>query len=164
MIREHEGIYYGFVDSSITEVYRCFSQFLQSRDILITCLDSTPQVAKLEKWRAHLIHAQINHQVIGDAVYISSQHVEALFKLGKTFYGFDELYLLRQRPALKDLPGRRYTSDGFNFSEQLPPDFVAAFIRLRAEGYLSDGCGLNFASQSLDLARHLEMRENQGRF
>ncbi|MCI0563743.1 MAG: hypothetical protein MN733_35160 [Nitrososphaera sp.] len=149
--------YAGFVDLTISEAYIYYPECLTSHGLLVTCLDSTDAVATLDKWLESLSLAKISHEVINRAVYIPQASVSALFAHGKTFYGFDEIYLVQSPPT--SIPEGRFTTDGFDFGEEIPKEFWEIFDALGAVRYFADGCGLNFVCESRDIAERLELIE-----
>lgn len=154
--QERGGYFYGFVDLTINEVFKYYPEFFKSLDILITCLDSSPHLPDLTKWMNYLKQTGWHYKMVGDKMWIPSVHVSDVFKQGKTFYHFDEAYLVRGIPGQETLPTRHYTTDGYDFSEEIPSDFIETFLRLGAVRYLSDGSGLNFVCESLEVAEKLE--------
>ncbi len=152
---KRNGLYCGFIDSNITESYETYPDFFDSYSLLITCLDSAFGPAELPKWMRYLKQTGWDYSVIGKFVWIPSRHVKELFDHGKTFYGFDEIYLLKHYPVGTHLPANRYTTDGYNFAEKTPAAFLKSLRQLGAPRYLSDGCGLNFVCKSRALASRI---------
>ena len=154
--KEYNGYLFGFVDLTINEVFKYYPSFFQPFNILITCLDSSPRLPDLTKWMQYLKRTGWRYQIIGDKVWIHSANLFDIFEQGKTFYHFDEVYLVQGIPQIDAMPYRHYTTDGRDFSENVPQEFIEMFLKLGATRYLSDGCGLNFVCESLEITKKLE--------
>lgn len=159
--QEYQGRYFGFADLTITEVGKLCPEFFSDMALLVTCVDSTHAVSSLDRWFMALKEQDYVFEVIGRAVWISRENAGGVVRDGKTFFGFDEMYLIQAKVYERDLKGSVFTTDGFNFGEELPPDFVNQFRCLPAVRYLSDGCGLNFACESVALVEGLQRIESQ---
>ena len=155
--RRRGNCYFGFVDLTITEVHADYPRFFEGFDMLITCLDSSPQIIELTKWMDYLQRTRWNYRVIGRAVWIDSANVAAVFKQSKTFYGFDEIFLMRGVPRAASLPRYHYTPGGQTFAKRIPSSLTRAIASLKAHRYLADGCGLNYVCESQGVARELEI-------
>ena len=155
-VQEQEGFYFGFVDLTISDIYEHYPAFFQSYDLLITCLDSSSKVIEQKKWLEYLEVAGFAYRFAGSHVWIPSAQIEKLFKEGKTFFGFDEAYLLHGYPKGKKLPRRRYTTDGSNFIDKISVQFIQHMKQLEAIRFLADGCGLNFACESHSVAKKIQ--------
>ncbi len=126
--KEQDGYLFGFVDLTINEVFKYYPDFFRSLDLLITCLDSSPKLPELTKWMEYLRGTGWQHEIIGDKVWIPSVHLVEVFGQGKTFYHFDELYLLKGIPLREVLPKKHYTTDGRDFSEKVQSEFIEIFF------------------------------------
>lgn len=115
------------------------------RSMLVTCIDSSPQPARLGKWVQILEQAGVRYEKLRDFVWIHESDASRAFDCKGAFVGFDEVYLLKKK--LPDVPvlTSRFTSDGTNFEDGLPDALVSSLTALGADGYLADGCGVNFA-------------------
>lgn len=144
--------HYGFINSSIPRFYERMPDFFSGHGMLITCLDSNPCPVELGGWQKNLAASGIKHAPIGKSVWIASEDVRAVFRQGKTFFGFDEIYLMRSLPenSLPKLPGRIFTPDGVQFANSVPKQLVETMLALSSDRYLSDGTGigLNFVCES----------------
>lgn len=111
----------------------------------------------METWRKQLDAAGIGSYIIGTSVWIEASKVATLFREAKTFYGFDEVYLLTSRPDAKIIPRESFTADRLTFTKGVPEALASAMTRLNASAYLSDGTGigLNFACDSKGAANKL---------
>ena len=66
----------------------------------------------------------------------------------KFFYGFDEVYLVKELDLArfpKSFP--RFCTPEYEFAKSVPDEFVTIFQHLGATRYLSDGYGLNFVCE-----------------
>lgn len=151
---KRDGYYCGLVDAKISDVYDHLPGFFHSFDLLVTRLDSSVSLKDIRKWVEYIAHSGWQYQILGDAVWISSNYVDRVFHEQKTFFGFDEVYLLRGVPK-NTPPGEHFTSDGYDFSKEVPARFIECMTHVGAVRYLSDGCGLNFACESQELADKL---------
>jgi hypothetical protein len=140
------SIHYGTVDVRISDVHKQVPSLFENRGLLITCLDSSSPVA-LGKWQENLSAGRIAWRKIAQAVWIEPASVTAAFRVGETFYGFDEVYFLSAPPIESAVPQNIFTVPRYSFEEGIPEEFVQAFHRLDALGYLTDGAGfeLNYA-------------------
>lgn len=151
----------GFADLTISELYEDYPGLFNNSSILITCLDSSRDLNILWKWIAHLEENRITFKKIGSGFWFDKSLVNLLFNLKKTFFHFDEVYLFDNNNQPKFYPEHSFTTDAYNFSESIPQEFVTTLTEIGAIGYLSDGCGLNFAySRDIDLnkIRDIERR------
>lgn len=151
--------YFGFIDISISILAQHFPEFFNQLSMLITCIDSNPQVTKLEKWINYIDSKKWNTKVVGSSVWIPSQYVSEILSDVQTFHGFDEVYLLRDFPKVNFSTEHSYTTDGFNFAKSVPAEFLRRFHNLSAIRYLSDGCGMNFGCESIEIVERLKRLE-----
>ena len=154
---QQRGDYFlGFADLTISEMGRSCPGFFDGMSLLITCLDSTTPDHKLARWMRMLDERNYAAEHMDDGIWIPAERTVRLLAEGLTFYGFDEVYLFKTRPVQQGLRRGIFTTDGYNFAEVVPPDFVNAFFAMGATRYLSDGCGMNFACESLASLRLIE--------
>jgi hypothetical protein len=141
--------YHGNIDATISSVAECCPEFFDSLSILITGLDSSDAPALLTKWSDYIFsRGWEGTQLINEKyVYIPEHYVKLLFEEGKTFFHFDEVFLLDKPPERCDKE-KLYISERYDFSTELPDTFVELFIRIKARRFLSDGVGLNYACLS----------------
>jgi len=52
---------------------------------------------------------------------------------------------------------KHFTTDGYNFSEEVPTEFLEMFHAFNAVRFLADGCGLNFACDPAEAELILEL-------
>lgn len=67
--------------------------------------------------------------------------------------GFDEIYFLADELGLMPESADYFTSERFEFNRRPPEEFLLQWRTSGAIGYLSDGCGLNFACANGSAAR-----------
>ncbi len=111
--------------------------------LLITFLDSAVP-SGLMKWRERLAGWRVRFSVIRSGFLIYPDSVTTLLSARGTFFGFDEVFLLRGAPKEDFVLLEHFTSERSAFTADLPPVFIDCWNRLAPEGFLSDGCGLNF--------------------
>ena len=149
------GFYFGSANLNISMVGDKYPEFFNSCSTLITCLDSSEAPAKHPKWVDRLSSMGINYKLLGDFVWIPQNQISELFRDGRTFYHFDELYLFRDFPEkLEPLDVWQAVDDNF-FKDNVPIEFMNQFLRVGAIRYLSDGCALNFVCESEELASRM---------
>ncbi len=155
-IIEYRGYYGGFIEgATISDVYVEFPEFFDSLHLLIARLDSSQSHNDLSQWLAYVKENFENYVILTNTVWVDQKSVGNLFRDGKTFVHFDEIYLLNNSPV-KDLSVcEHFTSDSSDFSKKVPSAFLEEFKRAGAIRYLSDGCGLNFFCESRTLAEKI---------
>jgi len=99
----------------------------------------------MEAWLKLLVENGLEFEPAADFVWIPSLHLARAIDLRGAFPGFDEMYLLQMKPNSVAGIAKRFTSDGPIFSQVLPDDVATQMRSVGADGYFSDGCGLNFA-------------------
>ncbi len=138
------GMTFGFSDrlriDILTEVA---PEMFADYHLLITFLDSTA-TSGLAKWKDRLVEWRVRFSSMRSGFLIYPDSVETLLSFHNTFFGFDEVFLLRGVPKEDFVLLEHFTTERSMFNEDLPTVFVDYFNRLAAEGFLSDGCGLNF--------------------
>ena len=60
-----------------------------------------------------------------------------------------EVYLFKTKSVQQGLRKGVFTTDGCNFADDVPANFVDASLAMGAIRYLVDGCGMNFACESV---------------
>ena len=161
-----KNIFLGFEDLTIAEIGSNCPEFFYGMSMLITCLDSTKTVTKLSKWMQMLHNRKYAAECFDDGIWLPADETMRIFEEGLTFHGFDEIYLFKGRPLLLGSPISVFTTDGYNFSENVPPDFINGFLERGATRYLSDGCGLNYACESeqlVQLIKKLTRKREEGK-
>jgi hypothetical protein len=116
--------------------------------MLVTCIDSSPRPARLDKWLEILIESGVRHEVLCDFVWIPGSDVARVLSSKNIFFGFDEIYFLKGSPSGIPVLIVRFTSDGASFADGLPDSLASNMTDFGADRYLADGCGLNFAIDS----------------
>lgn len=149
------NFYFGFVDLTISKIYKYCPRFFENQHLFITCLDSNEKLSQLNDWIQYIQNKKWQYKMLGNGILLWPS-IEEIFADNKTFFGFDEVYLFDCEKVPACNPTRRYTTDGFNFSSELPADFVKQFMKMGALRYLADGCGLNFVCESKDLVEEMK--------
>ncbi len=111
--------------------------------LLITFLDSSVP-CELVKWKERLAGWRVKFSAMRCGYLIYPDSVETILSAHGTFFGFDEVFLLRGAPKDDFMLLEHFTSERSRFTADLPNVFVDYSNRLAADGFLSDGCGLNF--------------------
>ena len=144
--------YFGYSPNlTIYDIGCSIKEYYFGLSMLITCLDSCERVADKQRWLNGLRDRSWDVRIFGDAVWIASVHVPVILCDRSTFSHFDEIYLLSDEPKIKQFSASHYTTDGSTFGDAVPHTFVKRFFDFGALRYLSDGCGLNFACESMVL-------------
>jgi hypothetical protein len=149
-------VYFGFINLSISTIIKYYINFFDGLSMLITCIDSNPKVINLSKWMKYLDIRKFNYKIIGNSVWIPQKYISELLIGSKTFYGFDEVYLLKNIPKIGLIDDNVYTTDGYDFSKCVPDNFLNKFNNIGAIRYLSDGLGLNFGCESIEIVENLK--------
>jgi hypothetical protein len=151
-----DNYYFGFTDLTISEIGRYCPCFINNMSMLITCLDSTSSVINLSRWVQILEKRKFVFERFDDSLWFPVGETLRIFKEGFTFNGFDEVYFFKDKPLAESVTSV-FSSAVFDFSENVPNDFVEGFRAIGATRYLSDGCGLNFVCESEQLLSSIEM-------
>ncbi len=135
-------------DLSIPSILEEVPAFFDGVSLLLTCVDSSNKVvAHLDP--EYLLSKGITYSAHLGSMLINAEFAEA-FKNNYDFSGFDELYLLSENSnLLKYAITEHFTSDGYEFGNEIPNDFLKIFNEMGAIRYLSDGCGLNYACEPI---------------
>lgn len=155
------GIYFGFADISISELAEHYFTFFDSFSLLVTCLDSQPDVASLDKWISHLKNINLEFSVLPDGVWLPAASVPSLLLDRFTFRGFDEAYLLRKEPRFPLGDKQVFTTDRCKLDKSIPERLLGSFHNLEAIRYVSDGSGMNFMCESLAVVEHIREIERR---
>lgn len=135
---------FGFLDETIRSFAARNQSLFRSRSALVTCVDSCPTPGRSNGWLKLLRTDGIVFDPLADFVWIPSLHLAKAMDLRGGFPGFSEIYLVQEKPASAAGIAKRFTSDGVIFSEALPDEVAIQMRSVGADGYFSDGCGLNF--------------------
>lgn len=135
-------------DLSISCLIEEVPAFFDGVSLLLTCVDSSNKVVKnLDP--NYLLNQGVSHYAHLGSVLIKAEFADA-FKNNYDFSGFDELYLLSENSNLLEYAiTEHFTSDGYEFGDEIPKDFLKIFNELGAIRYLSDGCGLNYVCEPI---------------
>jgi hypothetical protein len=152
--KEVEGYFIGFADLTIGEVATNCADFFSGFSLLVTCLDSNPE---LRPYGESLLADKSTWaiRIMGESIWVDVRSVRDFLSDPNTLSHFDEVYLLREEPKLDFQVHEIFTTDRANFAESVPPAFFKMLQATSARRYLSDGSGLNFACEDRDLVRRL---------
>ncbi len=151
--------YCGQVPLGITSAWDNCPSFFSGLWMAVTMIDSS----HVSQSGGSLTDGGIAWVEVGGAIVIEPDSVGEVFARGRTFYHFDEVFLFASFPDAILFPDQHWTSEVASFSSVLPDEFVRWFLRLGSLRYLSDGCGLNFCCESLELAECLAgLADNPG--
>jgi hypothetical protein len=154
-IRHYCGSYFGFCESSIGFVWQNFPQFFEGFGVTVTCIDSTEKVSSSPTIKNRIAQGWNLSGVGADALWVPANELPKFLEDEGMLCGFDECYLSRNKPGDVSVEEGHSTTDGFNFATRVPDNFLRKFESLKAVRYLSDGLGLNFVTESLEVAEKL---------
>jgi len=140
MIRR--AYWYGNLDMSISRAYSQARSYFMQYTAVLTTLDSTPADECCSTLHKQKIQYELRHGVL----FIESQQFYNMVECDKCFYGFDEVYFVRQ-VAYADWSRERgrFTADWVDLNECVPSDLISFMRALDISAFLSDGCcGLNY--------------------
>lgn len=144
---EH-GLWFGQFEARLPDLVSECPACLADCFLVVDILDSTSPVAALSGWTRGLDEAAIAWTAVDGRVVIAPDAVPRLVASGKTFYGFDQVWLCSRVPRTGEIPSGRFTSDVASFEEQLPEAVHALSGQPWFMALLADGCGLNVATSS----------------
>ena len=116
--------------------------------LVVDILDSSSRVASLSRWTRQLDDAEIAWNAVDGRVVIAPDAVPRLVATGKTFYGFDQVWLCSRMPRAGEILAGRFTSDAASFEAGVLEPLRAIAGQPWFVALLADGCGLNFATSS----------------
>jgi len=116
--------------------------------LVVDILDSTAPVAALTGWTRSLDDAEIAWTAVDGRVVIAPDAKPRIVAAGKTFYGFDQVWLCSRMPRAGEIPSGRFTSDIASFESGVPEPLRAIAGQPWFVALLADGCGLNVATSS----------------
>lgn len=135
---------FGFLDETVRSFAAKHRELFRVRSALITCVDSCPAPGRSDAWIKLLAENAVKFELLADCVWIPPSHLLGVIDARGILAGFDEMYLIAGKPESAMGIAKRFTSDWANFSKELPDEVVQQMQRVGADGYFSDGCGLNF--------------------
>ena len=158
--------YFGFSEivSTIGYVELQYKVFLESFDMLVTCLDSDEKPAN-DYLFDYLKKGGFQFKPIDGKIWFPSQDISGLFERRDNnlfFVHYDEIYLFTPGTPITYVPERIYQpmeTDETEFKKNVPPDFIESFIKSGAKRFLSAAQGLNFACESLEVVKKIEELE-----
>ena len=153
-----EGYFVGFADLTINDVAKHFPEFFVGFSTLLTCLDSDTELEAYGR-RLQVANPKRALEIINKSIWVEASHVPEVLGARGTLTHFDELYLLKTKPAAVSVV-EIFTTDRANFAEEIPSSFVPTMRRFEATRYLADGCGLNFACEDLVFVQRIEQIES----
>ena len=149
------GYYFGHIEGSISSLVEKVPDLYANFSMLITCLDSTSDLPTLNKWIEYIKKKNCNFEIVGKSIWIPPFIVPEIFEDNRTFFGFDEFYLLNHSPKKEIIIDNVFTTDSYDFNSTIPDQFLKYFQELGAVRYLSDGIGINFGCESIELFHRL---------
>lgn len=153
-----EGYFVGFADLTISDVAKHFPEFFVGFSALVTCLDSGIELRDYGR-RLQVANPKRALEIINESIWIDASHVPEVLAARGTLTHFDELYLLKAKPAAVSVV-EIFTTDRANFAEKIPSSFVPTMRRFEATRYLADGCGLNFACEHRAITQRIQQIES----
>ena len=142
------GLWLGQFEARISDLVTDCPGCLAACFLVVDILDSTSPVAALSGWTRHLDDAEIAWTAVDGRVVIAPDAVPWLVAAGKTFYGFDHVWLCSRGPRAGEVPEGRFTSDAASFESGMPEPLRALAGQPWFVALLADGCGLNVATSS----------------
>lgn len=145
----HEvGLWVGRFEARICDLVSDCPGCLGSCFLVVDILDSTSPVAALSGWTRGLDEAAIAWTAVDGRAVIAPDAVPQIVAAGKTFYGFDQVWLCSRMPRAGEIPAGRFTSDAASFESGAPESLRAIAGQPWFVALLADGCGLNVATSS----------------
>ena len=124
---------------------------LSGRFVLVSMIDSTPNVCHLPSFVPLLDDLGAFHAVVDDDVVIEAQTLLALVDDHDFLAGFDEIWLCDEIPRSGKPGDFRLTSE-VRLGSESPPGMAQWMLRAPCRAGLGDGDGLNFATFDDQLA------------
>ena len=145
----HEvGLWVGRFEARICDLVSECPACLAECFLVVDILDSSSPVAALSGWTRGLDDAEIAWTAVDGRVVIAPDAVPRLVTAGKTFYGFDQVWLCSRVPRAGEIPAGRLTSDAASFESGVPEPLRSIAGQPWFVALLADGCGLNVATSS----------------
>ena len=146
----HEnGLWVGQFEARLSDLVSECPGAMSGCFLVVDILDSTSPVASLSAWTQSLDDAGIAWTAVDGRVVIAPDAVPRLIAAaGKTFYGFDQVWLCSRMPLAGEIPAGRCTSDAASFESGMPKPLRALAGQPWFVALLADGCGLNVATSS----------------
>ncbi len=162
-IREYNGIFCGFEpDFRADGVLAEFSAILGDPLLGRTMFDSRPMKSPLAHEAGGPIAGAVSVWFAG--MILPAWLIPNLVGDTPLLTGFDEIYFLaNDRGSMPD-SAAYFTSERAAFSGRPPEEFFQLWRMSGAVGYLSDGCGLNFACRDNSAASRFEAALRTARF
>ncbi len=143
---------YGWTgDASITSLVRSKSPVFEAVEfVVIRTVDSSNEPWEMP-WLQRRLDEEPDWALSARPLVVSGRQLVSLVRAGDVFFGFDEIWLLSNKPMTQP-PEDCYLEAPLKLDEDPLPTGVAAWIE--AEGVrvgLGDGFGLNFAGSDFEL-------------
>ena len=101
----------------------------------------------------------VEYDAINNNVYLSLEELRKAL-VGDVFTGFDEVWILYDKPPPMDLnPLPSVTSDATKFSEGVPEELTEAMAKTNGLLIIGDGCGLNYITSDKRLEEEITKTE-----
>ena len=151
-ICDYDGVFCGFepnfrVDGVLAE----FAAILGAPFLCITMVDSSPMRSVLDHEIARPIAGLIPVWFAGRVLPV--RLIPYLVGDTPLLTGFDEIYFLAGEGGNMPESAAYFTSERVAFNRRPPEEFLLRWRTSGSVGYLSDGCGLNFACADGSVAR-----------
>jgi hypothetical protein len=145
---DENGLWIGQFEARLSDLVSECPGAMSGCFLVVDILDSTSPVASLSAWTQGLDDAGIARTAVDGRVVIAPEDVTRLVAAGKTFYGFDQVWLCSRMPRAGEIPAGRFTSDAASFESGVPEPLRALAVQPWFVALLADGCGLNVATSS----------------
>ena len=143
---------FAYLDADISTLLERAPWFADDLDCMITCVDSSRDVAKVLEGVLNERRARVHGRFMvlaGSDLVTSHSHV---------LVGFDEVYLFPRDVWRRTEPSiwqRTFTSEQCQFQRGVPSELLRIMKASGALRYASDGCGLNVAAESSNVLQNL---------
>ena len=141
-----DGIAFGNVPLSIFDIVEHLPEYFADLGMLMTCRDSSTDILSIASASSHEMWKGFEPH--GNAIWLPPSTVAWQIENGWIWDGFEEIYLLPRPASILSLSDEKFTSEGTNFAEAIPAEFLKRFSTTKSVRFLSDGCGLNYACES----------------
>jgi len=141
----------------ISDIYSKFTKIFEKRGILIVTLDSNNVLFSI---CSLLNEKDIACKMVGSYCYIFPASVPQLFREGKTFCHFDEIYLMDKIPSLDEIPRDYFPplTDDMLFDQKNIPNWGKTMQKLGASYFFSDGgsgFGINIGGKDFNTIKEI---------
>ena len=146
--RHGDGLWFGQFEARLRDLVTGCPDVLRSGYLVADILDSASPVAALSAWTRGLDEAAIAWTAVDGRVVFAPDETPRLLAAGRTFHGFDQVWVCSRMPRPAEIPAGRFTSDSASFESSAPEPIRGIVAQPWFTALLADGCGLNVATSS----------------